>query len=72
MGCIARQVFLLVRAWEARVEISISGRFDDPIAIRLQLIVPQNQRLKLELSHSLNSLKVGYIGDDLGNYYRGY
>ena len=28
--------------------------------------------LLLNMSHSLNSLKGGYIGDYIGNYYRGY
>ena len=27
---------------------------------------------RAHLSHSLNSLKGGYIGDYIGNYYRGY
>ena len=27
---------------------------------------------KMQMSHNLNSLKGGYIGDDTGDYYRGY
>ena len=61
MGCIARQVCLLVRAWEARVEISMSGRFDDPIAILLQLIVPQNQRLNNSNSNNSNNNNIELV-----------
>ena len=38
----------------------------------LESLTKKTVRLPVNMTHSLNSLKGGYIGDYMGVYYRGY
>ena len=52
--------------------ISFGGFFEEPYAKVLEETSDLNMGNNPYMSHSLNSLKGGYIGDYIGEYHRGY